>query len=152
MFSAEVIRVPILPLGMVNAFVIRSDGGCILVDPGTPGSEGKIARHAQTDHAGSAARLRQLSGAPILAHQDDAESGVYQDPLPHEPYEGFAPDISASISGQVAGAKPPVSNSGPVTVRIQWHRPMLSHQTAFRGRLQHPFSWPFPAGRCVCSR
>jgi glyoxylase-like metal-dependent hydrolase (beta-lactamase superfamily II) len=93
-----------------------------------PGSERKIARalarnglsfrdikliivtHAHTDHAGSAARLRQLSGAPILAHKDDADfynrkapmtfcpTGrvgrlFLKTPLPHEPYEGFEPDI-----------------------------------------------------------
>ena len=66
--------------------------------------------HAHTDHAGSAARLRQLSRAPILAHQDDADfysrkapmtycpTGWFgkffiNTPLPHQPYEGFVPDI-----------------------------------------------------------
>ena len=61
------------------------------MDAGIPGSERKIARvlarqgltfadvklivvtHAHTDHAGSAARLRALSGAPILAHEADAD-------------------------------------------------------------------------------
>jgi glyoxylase-like metal-dependent hydrolase (beta-lactamase superfamily II) len=113
---------------MVNAFLVRSESGCVLVDTGIPCSEGKNARvlvrhglffqdiklvivtHAHTDHAGSAARLRQLSGAPILAHQDDVEfysrkepmrycpTGWFgrifiKTPLPHEPYEGFVPDI-----------------------------------------------------------
>ena len=69
-----------------------------------------VVTHAHTDHAGSAARLRALSGAPILAHEDDAD--VYsrrvpmtfcptgrvgrlflRTPLPHQPYEGFEPDI-----------------------------------------------------------
>jgi len=124
----EIVRIPILPLGMVNAHLIRSDAGCILVDSGIPGSERKIAKvlaqhglslqdikliivtHAHTDHAGSAARLRQLSGAPILAHSDDANFYNGQEkmtfcptgpvgrlflktPLPHQPYEGFVPDI-----------------------------------------------------------
>ena len=70
---------------------IAGDSGCILVDAGIPGSERKIAKvltrhglsmkdiklivvtHAHVDHAGSAARLRKLSGAPILAHRDDAD-------------------------------------------------------------------------------
>jgi glyoxylase-like metal-dependent hydrolase (beta-lactamase superfamily II) len=108
--------------------LVRSDAGCILVDSGIPGSERKIARalarnrlsfndikliivtHAHTDHAGSAARLRELSRAPILAHSDDADfysrkapmtfcptSRVgrlfLKTPMPHQPYEGFVPDI-----------------------------------------------------------
>jgi glyoxylase-like metal-dependent hydrolase (beta-lactamase superfamily II) len=128
MSSATIIRIPILPLGMVNAQVIKSEAGCILVDAGIPGSERKIERalaseglsvrdiklivvtHAHTDHAGSAARLRQLSGAPILAHKDDADfysrktpmtycpTGLVgrlflKTPAPHQPYEGFVPDI-----------------------------------------------------------
>jgi glyoxylase-like metal-dependent hydrolase (beta-lactamase superfamily II) len=126
--STEIIRIPILPFNIVNAHLVRGDNGCILVDAGIPGSERKIARvlaqrglsfndikliivtHAHTDHAGSAARLRQLSGAPILAHGDDADfysrkvpmtycpTGLVgrlflKTPLPHQPYEGFQPDI-----------------------------------------------------------
>jgi glyoxylase-like metal-dependent hydrolase (beta-lactamase superfamily II) len=113
---------------MVNAHLIQSEKGCVLIDAGIPGSERKIERalnqhglsfndiklivvpHAHTDHAGSAARLRQLSGAPILAHQDDADfysrrrpmtycpTGLvgklfFKTPLPHEPYDGFEADI-----------------------------------------------------------
>jgi hydroxyacylglutathione hydrolase len=128
MSPTQIIRIPILPLGMVNAHLIQSENGCVLVDAGIPGSERKIERalnqhgvsfkdvklivvtHAHTDHAGSAARLRQLSGAPILAHQDDADfysrrrpitycpTGLvgklfFKTPIPHEPYEGFEADI-----------------------------------------------------------
>lgn len=113
---------------MVNCHLIIGAAGCIVVDTGTPGSEDKIARalkehgrslrdvtlivvtHAHTDHAGSAARLRELTGAPVLAHADDLDyyerrkemtycvahwwgplflrSGV-----PLEPYLPFTPDI-----------------------------------------------------------
>jgi hydroxyacylglutathione hydrolase len=128
MSATKIIRIPILPLGMVNAHLIRSPQGCILVDAGIPGSEQKIGRvlasnglcfadiklivvtHAHTDHAGSAARLRALSGAPILAHAADADfysrrrpmtfcpTGLVgrwflKTPAPHQPYEGFVPDI-----------------------------------------------------------
>jgi glyoxylase-like metal-dependent hydrolase (beta-lactamase superfamily II) len=128
MSPSEIIRIPILPFNIVNAHLIKSGAGCILVDAGIPGSERKIARslsrhglsfkdikliivtHAHTDHAGSAACLRQLSGAPILAHKDDADfysrkqpmtfcpTGpvgrlFLKTPLPHQPYEGFVPDI-----------------------------------------------------------
>jgi len=128
MSNPEIIRIPILPLSMVNAHLIKSESGCILVDAGIPGSERKIERvlgqhglsfkdikliivtHAHTDHAGSAARVRELSKAPILAHKDDADfysrkvpmtycpTGWFgkfflKTPAPHEPYEGFEPDI-----------------------------------------------------------
>jgi glyoxylase-like metal-dependent hydrolase (beta-lactamase superfamily II) len=123
----HIIRIPILPLHMVNAHLIRTDNGCILVDAGIPGSEKKIGRvlarhglrfddiklivitHAHTDHAGSAAKLRELSGAPILAHHADADfysrkvpmtycaTGwvgklFFRTPVPHEPYQAFVPD------------------------------------------------------------
>jgi glyoxylase-like metal-dependent hydrolase (beta-lactamase superfamily II) len=113
---------------MVNAHLIVGEAGCVLVDAGLPGSERKIERclvreglswpdvklivvtHAHVDHAGSAARLRELTGAPILAHRDDADYYSRRQPmtlcptgwfgkffiktkLPHEPYVGFEPDI-----------------------------------------------------------
>ncbi|NMN07582.1 MULTISPECIES: MBL fold metallo-hydrolase [Novosphingobium] len=128
MFDTQIITIPILPFGMVNAHLIRSEAGCILIDAGIPGSERKIGKalaqhglsfpdiklivvtHAHTDHAGSAAALRRLSGAPILAHQDDADFYSRKEPMtycttswvgklflktpvPHEPYDGFVPDI-----------------------------------------------------------
>lgn len=128
MSKIDIITIPILPFSMVNSHLIRSEAGCILIDTGIPGSERKIERvltkhgltfrdiklivvtHAHTDHAGSAARVRELSGAPILAHEDDADyysrkkpmtycttSWVgkifLKTPVPHEPYEGFVPDI-----------------------------------------------------------
>jgi glyoxylase-like metal-dependent hydrolase (beta-lactamase superfamily II) len=128
MSTSDIVRIPILPSGMVNAHLIKSESGCVLVDAGIPGSERKIGRalarhgmsfrdikliivtHAHTDHAGSAARLRKLSGAPIMAHSDDADfysrkkpmtycptsrfgRFFLKTPFPHEPYEGFEPDI-----------------------------------------------------------
>ena len=128
MSTKKIFRIPTLPFKVVNVHLIKSDAGCVLVDAGIPVSERKIARvlarhrlsfrdikliivtHAHTDHAGSAARLRQLSDAPILAHQDDADfysrkepmkfcpTGSFgrlflKTPLPHQPYEGFLPDL-----------------------------------------------------------
>jgi hydroxyacylglutathione hydrolase len=89
MSASRIVRIPILPFGMVNCHLIAGPGGCVLVDTGLPGSEGKIARalnrlglafsdirlivitHAHVDHAGSAAAVRALSGAPIVAHAGD---------------------------------------------------------------------------------
>ena len=126
--DTQITRIPIFPFGMVNAYLIRGEAGCILVDTGIPGSEKKVDRvlkrhglkfrdiklivvtHAHTDHAGAAARLRSLSGAPILAHYADVDfftrkremtlcpTGPFgrffiKTPLPHQPYEAFEPDI-----------------------------------------------------------
>lgn len=89
MNNLKVIPVPILPMGMVNAFLVLSHNGCILVDAGIPNSEDKVAKvlkkhnlsfrdinliiitHAHADHAGSAYKLKQLCQAPILAHEGD---------------------------------------------------------------------------------
>ncbi len=131
MTDLQIVRIGILPLGMVNSHLVRGAGGCVLVDAGLPGSESKIEKalrrhglsfedirlivvtHAHVDHAGSAALLRELSGAPIVAHEGDAKhfsrntpmtfcpTGRFgrlflKAPLIHEPYRGFAPDILLS--------------------------------------------------------
>lgn len=128
---SKIIRIPILPLGMLNAYLLIGNKGCILVDAGLPGSESKIEKvlhqqglsfktiklivitHAHVDHAGNAALLRELSGAPIAAHENDVThfrqetpmtfcpTGWFgrlflKTPLMHEPYQGFAPDILLS--------------------------------------------------------
>ena len=137
MSDTTITRIPILPLGMVNAHLIRSAAGCVLVDAGIPGSERRIRRvlarngltfadiklivitHAHTDHAGSAAQLRLLSGAPILAHEADADfynrkrpmtfcpTGLVgrlflRTPAPHQPYEGFVPDITMRNGDEIS--------------------------------------------------
>jgi len=131
MSNYQVIRIPILPFGLVNAHLVKSSSGCILVDTGLPGSEGKIAKvlkahgltfqdiklivitHAHVDHAGSAAKIRSLSGAPIVAHEGDLKYYLRQEAmtfcstgwfgslfirtgLMYEPYEAFPPDILLS--------------------------------------------------------
>jgi hydroxyacylglutathione hydrolase len=134
--ESRVVRVPILPFGLVNAHVVTAGEGCILVDTGLPGSEARFAKvltklgmgfgdikliivtHAHVDHAGSAARLRALSGAPILAHAGDApyylrEAAMHFCPtgwfgrlfiktnLMFQPYDGFVPDILVDSSAPV---------------------------------------------------
>lgn len=97
--SVHIVRVPILPFGMVNCHLIIAAKGCILVDAGLPGSEERIHRalkrhglsfsaiklivitHAHVDHAGNAARLRTLSGAPIVGHHADLRHYTQQEPM-----------------------------------------------------------------------
>lgn len=128
MAALKIIRIPILPFRMVNCFLILGEEGCILVDTGLPGSESKIGRalkkcglsfkdiklivitHAHVDHAGSAARIRELSSAPIVAHEGDLKHYTREVPMTFcptgwfshvfkatglilQPYTAFIPDI-----------------------------------------------------------
>ena len=88
--SLDTIRM--LPFGMLNAFLLTRAQDAILVDTGLPKSEASvlaalrrrgmdwshlkliIVTHAHIDHAGSAARLRALSAAPVMAHAHDVPS------------------------------------------------------------------------------
>jgi len=97
--SVRIVRVPILPMQMVNAHLILGPDGVVLVDAGLPGSDGKIERalakegrewkdiklivvtHAHVDHAGSAAIVCERSGAPILAHAGDAKHYSRETPM-----------------------------------------------------------------------
>jgi glyoxylase-like metal-dependent hydrolase (beta-lactamase superfamily II) len=131
MTAIKISRIPIFPWGLVNAHLIESEHGCILVDAGLPGYEHKfeealairglsfrdvkliIITHAHVDHAGGAARLRELTRAPVLAHEGDLEYFNRRVPMTFcptgwfgrlflktglmiEPYIGFEPDILLS--------------------------------------------------------
>jgi len=124
-------KIAIFPFGMINAFLLANSQGCILIDTGLPGSEQNIEdalnklnltftdikliiiTHAHIDHAGSAAKVKLLSGAPVVAHQGDlphykgekkmhfcstgwfgwlfSKTGAIQ-----KPYDQFEPDILLS--------------------------------------------------------
>jgi len=86
---SKIVRIPILPLKIVNAHLLVGSEGCLLVDAGLPGSATKVEKallkeglsfkdvraivitHAHVDHAGGAAELRERTRAPIIAHKDD---------------------------------------------------------------------------------
>lgn len=128
MATLKIVHVSVLPFRIVNCFLILGGEGCILVDTGLPGSESKIERvlkkydlsfkdiklivitHAHVDHAGSAARMRELSGAPIVAHEGDLKHYMREVPMTFcttgwfshvfkatglilQPYTAFRPDI-----------------------------------------------------------
>jgi hydroxyacylglutathione hydrolase len=163
MEKVKIVRIPILPMHMVNAHLLLGPDGCVLVDAGIPGSERKIERalarekrtfkdikliiitHAHVDHAGSAARLRELTGAPILAHEGDAKyysqeekmtfcptsrfaKLFYQTGFILQPYERFVPDILVAekqavdlqrfgVPGTVAHT--PGHTSGSISIELE---------------------------------
>lgn len=75
-----------------NVFLIRGRTGCVLVDTGDPGKAGLILKrlaahgvapedirlilitHGHIDHFGSAAALRERTGAPVAIHALDTEA------------------------------------------------------------------------------
>jgi glyoxylase-like metal-dependent hydrolase (beta-lactamase superfamily II) len=79
-----------LTLGFVQAYLIETPAGLVLVDCGMPRQEGAILRamqqlgrddlklifitHAHADHYGSAAALARLTGAPVAIHRADAQA------------------------------------------------------------------------------
>lgn len=126
--QAHVVRVPIAPMHMINAYLVIGGDGVVVVDTGLPGSAPRfqqalarhgrrfedvrliVVTHAHVDHAGAAARLRQLTGAPILAHRADRPFYTRERPVHYCPtglfgrlfkasglanadYEGFEADI-----------------------------------------------------------
>lgn len=79
-----------LTLGFVQAYLVETPGGLVLVDCGMPRQEGAILRaveqlgcgelklifitHAHADHYGSAAALVRQTGAPVAIHRADAQA------------------------------------------------------------------------------
>jgi len=90
----RIIPISIWPQGLINCFLIKGHKKHILVDTGVPNSEGKIlgqlkhhnlnpkdigliiVSHGHVDHFGSVAKLKEITGAPILAHPLD--NGSYR--------------------------------------------------------------------------
>jgi hydroxyacylglutathione hydrolase len=78
-------------VGQVNVFLVRGQTGCILVDAGNPDTADVILErlksygvapddvrlilitHGHIDHFGSAAALRERTGAPVAVHALDAD-------------------------------------------------------------------------------
>jgi glyoxylase-like metal-dependent hydrolase (beta-lactamase superfamily II) len=79
-----------LKIGIVNAFLLDTGGGLALIDTGMPGKGPKVIKalsalgkdaddirhilvtHCHSDHSGSLAELKRVTGAPAAMHPIDA--------------------------------------------------------------------------------
>lgn len=102
MTQHRIATVSILPANMVNSFILIGKRP-VLVDTGIPGSAKKILAvleregfapsdvslilitHRHVDHIGSAAALREATGAPVAVHHLDAEYLARGDGGPRPP-------------------------------------------------------------------
>jgi hydroxyacylglutathione hydrolase len=89
----EIIRnIHILPGRMVNCYLISNEDGIILIDTGLPGNSSKIINyikqnlnrspselgtivitHNHFDHVGSLSKMKEITGAKVAIHPDDAD-------------------------------------------------------------------------------
>lgn len=85
----EIIQLSILPMGMINCFLIKGGNKHVLVDTGLPNSEKRILNqlvkhniklvdiglivitHGHIDHFGSAKELKDILKVPVLIHELD---------------------------------------------------------------------------------
>lgn len=129
--SIQIVRIAAVPFHVVNAHLLISGPNAVLVDAGLPGFENKVeaalrrngldwgalklivVTHAHVDHAGGAARIHELSRAPIVAHRAElpylrgeapmtlcptgwAGRAFYQLRLIHRRYRPVTPDVLLS--------------------------------------------------------
>ena len=95
-----------VPLTISNVYLVREENGAVLVDTSDPGNGekilGKLAEagvgageislilltHGHVDHFGSAAELKELTGAPVAIHEADARH-LRRGRNPHLPPTGL---------------------------------------------------------------
>lgn len=110
--------------GYVNAFIVDGDQGVVLIDTGLPKKEGLVTNalasigrspadvvaivltHSHADHMGSAAALKSLSGANVIASRVDTPAIQGEEPIPVPPM----------LSGPLSLLGKLVPKPSPVTV------------------------------------
>lgn len=111
-------RIHLIPCGLGVSFLIETDRGLFLIDAGSPGQQDVVlakmralgrtdlkliwVTHAHYDHYGSAAALRQQTGAVIGVHPADAASmAAGQSPLGTSRSYGFIYPLAQRVLNRV---------------------------------------------------
>ncbi|WP_440947978.1 MBL fold metallo-hydrolase [Methanosarcina sp. T3] len=147
-----------VPLKMTSAFIIR-DEGTIMVDSGYPGSEDTILEklheigsspedirlivltHGHADHAGSAAALREKTGAKVAVHRMDADKVREGNQGKLHP-TGFAGRVLGLFFGMKKASSYPAFEPD-----ILIDEALELEEYGIRGRAPH--TWPF-SGLRIC--
>lgn len=134
-------------LSMVNAYLIRGDGGSVLIDTGAPETaptlSGKLGElgigpgdltlivltHAHTDHFGGVGAVKKVYPAPVAVQRDDApwlEKGVN------------GPTTGQTAIGRFAAGRPrPEQSDLGVKPDILWDDTLDLKPYGIAGRLLH---------------
>jgi glyoxylase-like metal-dependent hydrolase (beta-lactamase superfamily II) len=102
-----------------QAYVWRDGDSATLIDTGAPGSGAEIAAavpgidrmvltHGHVDHAGSAAELREATGAPVMAGAGDAAVIRGEADMPPAVFEDWEIPIYERVSAGLPRTAPPV--------------------------------------------
>ena len=132
-----------ISLGFVNAFLVVTDEGLVLVDTGLPRSVPKVEQalaeaqrsvgeirtilltHWHTDHVGGLARLQATSGARVVAHAADAPIISGAEPEPLKPIMRLALPVTGRATSmpvdEVLAADGPFSVPGVSAVHTPGH-------------------------------
>ncbi len=132
-----------IPLGYVNAYLVVTDDGLVLVDTGLPKTHAKLEQaltqaqrsigdirtvlltHWHQDHTGGVARVRAASGARVVAHAVDAPIVAGTQPAPLKPImrlaKPFLGDAEPVPVDEALGADGPFSVPGFTAVHTPGH-------------------------------
>jgi len=152
-----------------NVFLLRGDEGSILVDTGSPGESDLILErlakrsvapddirlilltHGHTDHFGSAAALRERTGAPVAIHALDADAvrqGIHQPDSLQPTWRLIAPLIRIAALRNLAVPERAPASEPDIVFEGEWRLDEYT-STLRRGSGQASLSPGGVAGRVI---
>ena len=124
-----------IPIQIVNAFLIEEDNQLTLIDTGYPGSAAKILQavaelgktptdirqilvtHCHADHSGSLAELKKSSGAPAYMHALDAQ--LVREGKAMRPFKPGPGLVNRLLVNVLSGASPNTVEPAEIEYEVQ---------------------------------